>query len=115
MPDITREPDRPPQRDAGAYFSVAHMSDGRRPIISFDDELLLHRVALPAPIGRFASPCGIISESPVVPLDHRWLLVDPHLLAAGDCQHALSLLTGPAAYVADHLAELLQSSTLHLV
>ena len=102
-------------RDQGAYYSVARMRDGRRPIISFDDEHILHRIALPSPIRRFAPPCGIVSEAPVAPLSHRWLLVDPHLLAAGDCQHALSILTGPTLYVLDHLAELVNRPPLRLL
>ena len=105
----------PMARDQGAYFSVAHMRDGRRPIISFDDRCLLHRVALPALITRFAPPCGIVGESSSVPIDHRWLLIDPHRLAAGDCQHAFQLLTGPALYVADHLAELMSRPPLKLI
>ena len=102
-------------RDQGAYYSVAHMRDGRRPIISFDNQRLLHRVALPSPIRRFAPPCGIMSEAPAALPDHRWLLIDPHRLAAGDCQHALSVLNGPAAYVADHLAELVSKPSLTLI
>ena len=102
-------------RDQGAYYSVARMRDGRRPIISFDDERILHRVALPSPLLRFVCPGGVTSEMPAAPLSHRWLLIDPHRLAAGDCQHALSVLNGPTAYVADHLAELVSKPSLTLI